>query len=325
MKSTSTILLNAAAHAGIPGLSRSHVEEFLLLPAEIASIAMILPFTPMLQLLSFTLPQLSEVRAFSQRGENAFDRLIDVLMLPALRTLRARKFSCEVDSTDALAILSASLGVKRIYFEESCADATGIGRLLAAAPGLKPLSVDWGSQGTHLLEFGTLGQALCAHGKNLESLYLTSENLDTLLPNPGMRSPIGNLRGLEFLQHLALPHAVLCTSENADEFIERSRDYLVKVLPHLLRSLAIEEAEPTQRLENAQREGAVVRNTLDLQLLGLMEAHHFADLALITVHRNDGFTCLEDAQALDWSEERTNDAFMLLSGFMLRRRSGTSS
>ncbi|KAK5739782.1 hypothetical protein LTR17_005068 [Elasticomyces elasticus] len=256
------------------------------------------------------LPHLREARI--SRFEQGFNKLVDILQLPALRVLRAGKARCDEYSTDALAMISAPLGVERIHLEDIDADTIGLGRLLAAAPGLKTLSVNWGSQGTHLLEFGTLGQTLCARGKNIESLRLVSTSLGLLLPNPGSHSSIGDLGELASMQHLALPHAVLCTSENADEWLGYPRDYLTRVLPRSLRSLDIGEAEPTQSREYAEHPNAVtMRNPLDLQLLELMTDRRYVYVRLITVHRDDNFTCPCDAAVLGWVEKPGNGSFTL--------------
>ncbi|KAK3626038.1 hypothetical protein LTR56_020050 [Elasticomyces elasticus] len=331
VESTSTILLDAATRAGIPALSRDNVETTLWIPAAEASIAMILPFTPMLRLLTITarlrvelnpvmtalrhvqLPQLSEVRTVSEGRESALDRLLDVLQLPALRTFRARKVSCEVHSTDALANIKVPLGLKHVFLEDSNADAIGIGRLLAVAPGLRTLSVYWESQDGLLLHSGSLGQALCAHGKNLETVRLGSVDPDE--DTSGMHAPLGDLREMASLRHLALPYAVLCSDEDAGGWFERSHDYLVRVLPHSLRSLDIEHAEwskeMTEALASVQHEGVVVRNHLDLQLLELITDARYVDLSLITVHRDDNFTCLQEAELMGWVEEPGKGRFTL--------------
>ncbi|KAK3621738.1 hypothetical protein LTR56_022630 [Elasticomyces elasticus] len=344
VESTSTILLDAAARAGIPALSRENVEMTLWIPAAEASIAMMLPFIPMLRLLTINarlrvdlnpvmtalrhvqLPQLSEVRTVSEGGESALDRLLDVLQLPALRTFRARKVSCAIHSTDALANIKVPLGLEHVFLEDSNADEIGIGRLLAAAPGLKTLSVYWESQDGLLVHSGSLGQALCARGKNLETVRLGSVDPDEKTLYPVSGTQLGDLREMASLRHLALPYAVLCSEsqswlvfqialEDAGGWFERSHDYLVRVLPHSLRSLDIEHAkwstELAEALGSVQHEGVLVRNPLDLQLLELMTDGRYVDLSLITVHRVDNFTCLQEAELMGWVEEPGQGRFTL--------------
>ncbi|KAK4959452.1 hypothetical protein LTR10_004257 [Elasticomyces elasticus] len=333
VESTSTILLDAATRAGIPALSRDNVEKTLWIPAAEASIAMMLPFTPMLRLLTINarlrvdlnpvmtalrhvqLPQLSEVRTVSEGGKSALDRLLDVLQLPALRTFRARKVSCAIHSTDALANIKVPLGLEHVFLEQCYADTIGLVRLLDLAPCLKTLSVDWNSCDIH--HFGSLGQALCAHGKNLETVRLGSVEPDTLYPSPGTHAPLGDLREMASLRYLALPYAFLCSGEDAGGWFECSRDYLVRVLPYSLRSLGVEEAEVTeefgslQQIVSDQHEGVVVRNHFDLQLLELITDGRYVDLSLITVHRDDNFTCAQEAELMGWIEEPGKGRFTL--------------
>ncbi|KAK5674229.1 hypothetical protein LTS10_013066 [Elasticomyces elasticus] len=341
----SQVLQIAVGHARVPALSWTYIQAYLRQkdPASagkedpsIAGIAMILPFTPELRFLAFSvtdsvaqspimtalrhvdLPHLSEIQVACE-AQPQLDHFIEFLQRPELRTFRVHGTECEEESTRILAKSLLSPKLQRVMFEHSFVDAIGLARLLASAPGLKVLSVHWGLPitETQMINFGAIGQAFRDHGTKLESLRLESEDAGEVDSSLNVNLSLGDLKDLVSLRQLALPHHALCGQEDDGKIAECSHDHLTRILPPSLRSLEIRLPKNIEMLGMseddlyAEDEVNMGYKVLDLQLVELMRSEGHQELCRLIVHRYDEFTCSEDAEALGWSLSRNDDTFTL--------------
>lgn len=213
----------------------------------------------------------------------------ELMAMPAVRTLRGWAISWTLDDGEAPG-QKPPLGLESIHLGCSLVDSQGFGDILMRCAGLRKLKIEWGdacvgsvNESGESMDLDAVGDALRTYGGRLEEIYLDPlEEFD--YGEDGWDGRIGSLRELTSLRLLVIAQNLLTGNEGGHDDDEGDNEGDLSA--RLALSSLLPESLELLELLSCQDE----IETLDLDLVALLESGQLPSLRMVKMQRMEPFT-----------------------------------
>ncbi|KAK5698505.1 hypothetical protein LTR17_023597 [Elasticomyces elasticus] len=241
-------------------------------------------------------------------GQTYLNDLAPLLQLPALRTFRG--FTVCADETSTSVARQNLPRLKQLHLDSCPLSETSFEAVLVAYPDLETLF--WSADATLSDDSPCdgIGTTLRTYGLSLQDLHISWDTMDEWGLSQGPSAALGNLQGLDCLQHLHIAHRALFGQPPV-----MLLSHLTSILPFSLQTLSVVKIEPwnndnddtgtddESEPENGEIDAWPVSHSarcFDSQMLELLRDRRYLELRSVKFERDETFSLRDGANEAGW-------------------------